>query len=463
MKNAIAWMLLALASAGPAAAGTRASMREDSVFIGFDDAMQTWSPPTVEVGIEPALPLACRWDSDTALVCDIPKPARAPSATRFRVAVPALVTQQGSQLPAQRLVVETPRPAISLERYGLTWRDGVPSLFLTANQPMDLAAAEAALRLAVDGRPVPVKLAMSNGRRTSQPMFELVLPALDPEASLLELSIVPGLSGLEGPLRGTQQAVLARVRTGEPARLAAVQCGRRRQPRAEAQAVDVVDCEPGLVTLTFSRELDDDSRRRFADALPRGVELAGWSTTRRTDPSMADAVLVPPGDDVFLRVTAPRSAVRVVVAGLRARGGRAVQPGSLLIRTGDTRPALHAAHASLLLASATGGLGITAVNAPGGLGVEAVSLARDAATSRVPVPTGPPNVPVAMDDGATRRVLAQGGWARWRVEGDRSYGFGVGPEMAAPAFDVATVVTADDVLVWLNDWKTGRGVAGARV
>ena len=99
--------LLALAAPGTIAADADADINvslDYELSVHFDEAMQTWGEDRpVGIRTQPALPLRCRWDDDTTLACALENGARAPGATRYRVDLPAFVTQDGRDRKSTRL------------------------------------------------------------------------------------------------------------------------------------------------------------------------------------------------------------------------------------------------------------------------------------------------------------------------------------------------------------------------
>lgn len=463
---AMALGLIGLMAPVPGTAATEAQISRDRLHIAFDESMEVWGNQGVPgLRLVPALPLECRWDSDTDLTCDFPEGNKARSATRYRIHVPALRTQDGRALTAQILSVETDRPELHASAYSVAWDRGLPKIRIGANQQVDAAAASAVLRLSIDGRSVPVVLLPEKDQPWMPAGFILELPQIESWRGMLELSVVPGLTGDEGPLAGTQDAVLLRALLDEEPRVAQVACSPAGQVDISAASAAKIACLPGVVRLTFNRELDEASRARFARQLPAGVEVIGWMAANLTDwRDGRNTVVLPPGQSVRLRIDAPRTRSQVEVApGLRSVDGRAVAVATVTIDTGDHPPALRAPDAAVLLADPAAPLPITAVNAPAGLLLKVDALARSSASASIGIPVGSANIDMPLDDPATRQALSEGGLVRWTLPatGTRWDQRAQTLHIAAPQLDVLALAASDDVLVWINDWDTGEGVSGA--
>ncbi|MDQ3510155.1 MAG: MG2 domain-containing protein, partial [Pseudomonadota bacterium] len=438
----------------------------DSLRLAFDEPMEAWGNEGMPgLRLEPAVPLDCRWDSDIDLSCDFPEGNKARNATQYRVHVPALKTQDGRTLPAKTISAETSRPELQASVYSVQWVRGMPRIHIQANQKVDATAAAAALRLTVDGRSVPVVLSPTTARPWIPVGFILELPQNASWRGMLELSVVPGLVGSEGQLAGTQNAMLLRALLEEEPRVAKMACRPGGQMDVGTGSAAMIACLPGVVILTFNRELDETSKAQFAQQLPAGVDVIGWNAASLTEwRGDRDSVALPPGQSVQLRIDAPRTRSQVAVApGLRSVDGRNFAAATVTIETGDHPPALRAPHAAVLLADPAAPLPITAVNAPAGRLLKVDALARSSASAEIEIPTGPINIDMPIDDQATRQALREGGLVRWTspATGNRWDQRAQTMQIAAPQFDVLALAAMDDVLVWINDWETGEGVSGA--
>lgn len=444
-------LVAAMGWAGIATAATKVSIQDAALDIDFDEAMVTWADARPSgVATMPVLPLACRWDGDTRLACRITGGARAARATRYRVDLPTLATQRGEALASQTIWVETRRPTIELATWNVTWTAGVPRLEIESDDAVSADAVEHVLRLAIDGRPVPTHLLPleADGRHR----WQVSLPDAVGDDAVLELRVVPGLIGSDGPLPGTQDKVLARARMHETARIEDTSCNRLHQQPANG----LDDCRPGIVTLQLTRPLDAASLERFASVLPAGVRLLDHAEVDRRTWERAYELRAP-GERLSLDVPTPRTSYDIVLPdGLRDVDGRAVLAGSVHVTTVDLAPALTAPTAPLLIANADAPSPARAVNVPRHAKLDILGLGAAPLRSTVALRSGAQNIATVLDDRGTRTTLQQGGYVRWSPDASRWNAL----TWAAPQVDAAFVEAADGALAWVHDWS-GRPVADA--
>ena len=150
------------------------------LLVDFTEPVQAWDNRigNAWLRVQPELPRTCRWDSDTRLACRLEREVT--PATRYRIEITAgLKNQAGVDLPAQTLYAESARP--SLHARIVEWRGGRPRIELFAPVQVTAQAVQSALRLWVDGRPVPAPLPsrqpkLWNGEAAR---FSLEMPPID--------------------------------------------------------------------------------------------------------------------------------------------------------------------------------------------------------------------------------------------------------------------------------------------
>lgn len=452
--------------------------------VDFAGAMRVWdnaAAPTVR--ISPAVPLQnCRWDSDTTLACAfVDEDTGTPPATRFEVELPAdLQTQSGRRLGAQRFALESQRPTLRADVGA--WTDGVPDITLYANQALDTARIGEALQLRVNGRALPLRVTKNDSYSKVVHLYRLTLPAATalPEDSALELSLVPGLRGAGGPLPGTQQTDLLRLRVREAMRLRAAHCaGRHKQRTAEAGALGpCVPQEP--IRLLFTQAFDDAGKRALIAQLPPGLEAVSWGgrygygTERIGDWEHAPAL------EVTLRAASPQARYALRLDALRGVFGATAAQVDLQLRTDAERPSLHARHAALLLADGIWPADAAhSRNAPA-LGFAVRALGADARRGTFRIRNSrDTRTPPTPDDAATGAALAEGGAVEWapmapaRPRAERNAAAAApAPEqmpwsralqLAAPQFELTALASSTEVAVWATRWEDGASLGEAEV
>jgi len=446
-----------------------------AIELEFAEPMQIWDNQLHRdlVRTTPHLPLTCHWSDDVLLECAIDPPAKAQSATRYRIELaPGLLTQEGRPLGRQVLHADTERP--TLHAYVDRWEQGVPRFNIIANMAMTAAEVRAVLHVRDGERVAPYtleplpKFAYEDDERRF-----LLQPSSDADSDTrLELHVVPGLRSAAGALRGTQDRSLLTARINETFRVRSVSCQQRDEVRArtvEGARVSL-DCLPGEpIVVTFSQMPDEASRARFAKHLPADVTLGEWregSADYWRDREKRD--LLAPGAVLRLAVDKANTRVALALDGLATAAGEALLPLTLDVRTTDARPMLEARGERVLLDGsalpAARLQGINATNTP----LRVTALGRDLRSDKVRVPEGAPNTKVAVPSKVDDRALRDGGWTRWVVEvadtpqppypRHRN-----GVEFAAPDFDLAVWAGQRDVLAWARPWSEQGAIVGARV
>jgi uncharacterized protein YfaS (alpha-2-macroglobulin family) len=490
MIRCVAAILSSLACAGMASVATAAdaTARIEAEFHGgyelvleFPQPMQTWQNERRSdvVTLQPALPVQCAWGSDTLLSCEFEGEARPAAATLYRIAVAAgLKTQSGATLPARTLHAETGRPTLGANVEA--WKLGLPEIVVSSNAKTTAASIAKVLRLRIDDESValpPLRPLEPRGPWDTDRRFAMQLPTGERHDRRLVLAVVPGLKSGEGPLPGTQDAVLLTAQINERFRLRGVACA------GPARAVDAtpvdgtvtIDCMPGeTVQIVFSRPLDAASREAFASALPEAVKLRGWHAGEdwRWRHRARNAIARAPSYRAELQVDAADAATELALpATLRAEGdGADLEPATIRIRTVDYRPMLHAPRAAALVADGERPPVLAdAINAETATDIAVLSVGARARNEELRVPeSARRNEAVAIASATTAQALAEGGWARWapQPENGDAESFGrmrSAVQFAAPEFDLFAVAGRREVLAWANAWEGDRAVAGAEV
>lgn len=490
MIRCVAAILSSLACAGMASVATAADATAGieaefhgghALVLEFPQPMQTWQNERRSdvVTLQPMLPVQCAWGSDTLMSCEFEGDTRPAAATRYRIAVAAgLKTQSGATLPALRLHAETDRPSLvaNIE----AWRLGLPEIVVSSNAKTTAEDIAKVLRLRLDNEPValpPLRPLEPRGPWDTNRRFALQLPSGERHDRRLVLAVVPGLKSDEGPLPGTQDAVLLTAQINERFRLRGVACaGPVRAVDATPQDGTVtIDCMPGeTVQIVFSRPLDAASRAAFASALPGAVKLRGWHAGKdwRWHHRARNAIARAPSYRAELQVDAADATTELVLpATLRAEGdGTGLEPTTIRIRTGDYRPMLHAPRAAALVADGEHPPALVdAINDETATDITVLSVGVRARSEILRVPTSARrNEAVAIASATTAQALAEGGWARWAPwpENGDAESFGrmrSAVQFAAPEFDLFAVAGRREVLAWANAWEGDRAVAGAEV
>ncbi|MDR7193532.1 alpha-2-macroglobulin family protein [Luteimonas terrae] len=468
-------MALACGLAPVAAQATRidAGFEGGGLQLRFSEPMQVWDNPRSDglVRLQPDLPATCSWSSDMLLHCDFGDLQPAP-ATRYRIQVNAgLTTQQGVTVAPRVLHAETQRPMLSA--FAGRWRDGLPTIRVTSSLPAAREAVAAALRVRVDGSamtlPVAALIPVSSPGRHNAVSFDLDADALelpDGPDRIVELSVVPGLRSTAGPLPGTQDASLVRVLARESFRIRGGQCAAPARTAYARNRDGVVDlrCVAGEpVEIWFSRPLDPADEAQWAASLPESARVLSWSDQSGVYADDDRSIAAAPGRSARIVFETPGDAVTINVdAGLRASGtSTEIEPARIDLRIGPFRPALRAPGQRRLIADGDRlpAMLAEAVNTAG-VDIDVTGVGRTLHTGRT-VAAAPALAPaLPIDSTVTTRVLAEGGWARWRPD------VGANPSMlefAAPDFDLFAVAGRREVLAWANAWDTDAPVTGAQV
>lgn len=444
--------------------------------LEFAQPMQNWDNAVRSdlVRVTPTLPATCSWDSDTRLACHLG--GELAQATRYRLDIaPGMKTQTGAVLGAQALYLETARPMLSvgIER----WRNGVPTIEVAADMPVDVVALRSVLRLELDGMPAAIpelqRLPPSwNGDTRVRFGFDA------PRApGVLALQVKPGLRTTSGPLQGRQDAVLLRARINEPFFLRGVSCagpGERALAPVREGIVDA-QCVPGQpVHLVFSQLLDAPSKQLVVQrviasdgAAARDAERAA-SWFRMKSPFDEEGIQTTPADWWNAGDFAPGSQVELRLDDtIRSEDGAILAPVTVRIRLGDAQPHLHALHSRALVADGRQPpVLVEAVNVgTAKLKVHGVSGQVQGETVQAQSPRHG-SVAQPVRSAVATRVLAEGGWVRWTpVEevATNRWGTSNSAQFAAPAFDLLALSGRREVLAWANEWDRDAPVAGAEV
>ena len=419
--------------------------------------------PVSAVSIAPERELSCRWDDDTTIACEVQDLEPLPPATTLTIMIaPGLHTAEGVALGAVRLTAEIARP--ELDASFAAWTGGVPSLSVRSNMPVTAAAVARALELRSGERvwrdlratPLPVRRDMWE-RETSR--FAIGLPPDLPADAPVEVWVRKGLVSTAGPLASQTDEKIAYFRHAEPFRVRAIGCSGRNKQVTDSNAGDgfAVDCVPGeALGVYFSAPLAAAGRAAFAATLPPGVRVLRWRTGyERFDP--VATITTASGDVAELQAPQPFVAFDIAFDdALRDTDGRPLQSETrATIRNGAPRPSLRAASSWMLVGDPARGL-VESVNAPA-VGIEAAGLGATASKERFDAPQTRGAVATLGSDGS-RRVLSEGGWVRWRAEGNRG-----ALNAAAPQFDLAAQVSLREVVAWAIDWEDSRPIANGAV
>ncbi len=438
-------------------AAPKADISRGYLNLTFPQPMDSWSNATRDdwLTLTPALPTRCHWSSDTRLSCTFADDTKASAATRYRIRIPAgLVTRTGEALPAFDLEAETDRP--KLRASIAKWNDGLPTLELHRDDDIETQAITGVLRLTIADveHPVVLRDVPPEGRYDSG-HTEVVLPASIPRDAKLVLAIRPGLKSKAGPLEGLQDEVLADATINERFRLREATCtdpvdGRKRPADARH-----LRCQPGMITLAFSRAPDADAIEAFARSLRAPMRL----DTKRSDTfsggSYSPRGAKAPSHTVLLVLDEPRKRVRVTLpASMRSGGDTLAEDVELRIATGDQPPVIASAYSKHLLAERKLpeqlAWSVNARNLP--FTVEAIGHenAKDEGRTR----GWRRNRPQPIHSATIAAAIAEGGWASLRPASERSRPM----EIAAPSIDLLAMSGRRDVIAWAHAWDDGRAL-----
>jgi hypothetical protein len=188
--------------------------------LTFDQPMLTWgngNAAAPDIRIEPSLPCSWEWDDDTTLQCHIKDPTVRPvPATSYRVVASGLWSQAGEQTtPDTSATMETPRPEVNA--IVSTWKDGWPTFEISSNQKTTIEQLRSHVRLeTASGRVLDSTWTHMPDSTAYQPERWLLTPNdRSGHDVLMQLHVLPGLQGDEGPLPGKQDAVLDKALAGE--------------------------------------------------------------------------------------------------------------------------------------------------------------------------------------------------------------------------------------------------------
>ncbi len=436
---------------------------DTSLSISFPEPMRAIDNMLVHaVSIQPHRPLICRWDDDITVECRIDGEEFLPAATTIMVDIaPGLFTAEGQPIDAQRLTVETDRPNLMASISG--WKAGIPAIVLNANMSMALEDAARALELRSGGRVwrdlrlTAIPTEYEEWEREA-PRFALNLPSDLPEDAVVELWLRKGLVATAGPLRGSEDRRIVAFRYAEPFRVRGMGCAQRSGLAHDWNTDDglALDCVAGeSVHLYLSGELTLDARKTIATLLPAGVRIARWDSGYEWRRQQNDIQTV---DGQSIELQAPQSGSTIAFEigdTLTDTFGRRLQATMpVTLRNGLPKPSLRAA-ASQLLVNDPRVAQVMAVNSKptgivvSGVGKAAVSEQIDSPASREAM--------TMFTSQATQRVLAEGGWVRWRPSN------GGAMHMAAPQFDLSAQIGTRSIVAWAMDWDDSRPIANAEV
>ncbi len=457
---ALALLLAAPCRAAHAAdtdAAPTADISPESLTLTFPQPMDSWSNETREdwLTLDPALPTRCHWSSDTRLSCTFPDDAAASGATRYRIRVPVgLVARTGDALPAFDLEAETDRP--KLRAWITTWNDGLPTLELHRDDDIDTQGIAEVLRLTIDGTEHPVVLRdVPPKSRYDSGHTEVVLPASIPRDAKLVLSIRPGLKSKAGPLEGIQDEVLADATLNERFRLREATCTDPVDGRKRSADARHLRCQPGTISLAFSRAPDADAIEAFARTLraPMRLDTKRADTFSGSSYSARDAKA--PSHAVLLVLDEPRKRVRVTLpASMRSGGDTLAEDVQLRIATGDQRPVIASTYSQHLLAERKLperlAWSVNARNIPFTVDAIGDENAKDEGRTR----GWRRNRPQPIHSAIIANAIAEGGWAALLPASERSRPM----EIAAPSIDLLAMSGRREVVAWAHAWDDGRAL-----
>jgi hypothetical protein len=432
-----------------------------TIELDFDDSMSTW-PNRIEPGqvsIDGVEPLDCAWYSDTAMECELHGPSMR-HATRYTLRIaPGLATLAGTPFAARALPVETDRPAARL--WIQAWEAGIPELRVKPDQRITMDNLVAVLRLSLDGQSLPVQLDRIADKddedEDDTPEYRVRLPA-PARPGLLELQLLPGLTGEEGPLPSVKEAKL-RARVLEPQALRSVECSGpkelQRVDPAKTKRLQLACVPDEGFALIFARAIPDADIERWraglgADWTFEKAEAQAWYPWSQS----GDATRTAPGFVIRLEPRVPQARLTLPLAGLL--------PGApaIAVETTAVRPHFRTLGRNVLLADADAELATTL--GAGAVPVDVYGLGQ--AVQRETLALSDPGVvPVAVESAATRRILGEGGWARWNDTAPTAERRRLVVDFAAPEFDLLTVAGRTEVIAWANAWDHDAPVVGAEL
>lgn len=483
--------LMGRAVAAETAAPTikQVSLRYGNLALEFSEPMLTWLGNTAPTGFDIDPPFRCNWSwsSDTQLSCYDSQMDSMLPATRYRISIHGgLWSQQGSEIAAQQLSVDSPRPEIEESRIQ-RWNDGVPVLELTTNMPVTSAALRSVLSLTEDDRALHFDLHTTDGATTTNESagskrWRIDYLPSDAAMHVLALRVRPGLLETRGTLAGVQDALLLRARINESLRLRLVGCSADFANGYASHGVDVsddsdqpvsIDCPAGVeLALEFSQAPSAASIEQLRQRLPSGLRYVTLDAPPVYPESGSDLkVHDRPGH--FLRLLSDRPkqtfAFDIPESMTSEDGEHIVRPLQISIRTADFLPKLVLAPARLLLP-----LGkrpppiISMLNVPtleltqaelgaGQASSQSSTLTR--ATTNALARRAPPK--------PQREIWKHGGFIEGTLKGppnpNRYDAYQSGYAMAYASFNVSASRAGNQVLVWVTDWEGAAPIADATV
>lgn len=464
-------------------------MDSSGLEIEFSEPMLSWLDNTAptELAINPPFDCNWSWTSDTLLSCyDFQRASLLP-ATRYQVSIRGgLWSQQGREIVAQELFVDSPRPEID----GATvqrWNDGVPEIELTTNMLVTAAALRSVLSLNEDDREVHFDLNAIDGPTTKKDFtgsdrWRIGYVPSDSATHVLSLRAEPGLRAIQGSLAGVQDSTLLRARINEPFRLRLVDCSAGFQHRYASQVVEIsdesdqsveIECPAAVaLALEFSRPPSTTSIEQLRQHLPRGLRYVALDSPP-VHPVSGSALKVIDRPGRFLRLITDspnkRLAFDIADSMLSEDGERMVRPVRISIQSGDFLPKLVLEPARLVLP-----IGkrpppiISMLNTPA-LELVQKELGADQSASHASILATTPTNTLTRRSPPTpqREIWKHGGFVEGTLAGPPNpKGFDSyrsNYAIAYAAFNVSASRAGNQVLVWVTDWKDAMPRADAVV
>jgi hypothetical protein len=450
------------------------------VRLTFDEPMLTWNDRTAVAALrlEPAVACTWYWEDDTTLSCnDLDVSRQFRRATDYTLHIgEGLWSQAGVPLAPVVLHDETERP--SLEVDSLEWHGSRPTLAVASAMPLDSASLQQSLDVTFDGRPVPFRVERLPDGKNWHGAYERYRIAVQewPEAQgVLAVHVHAGLRSTEGPLPGTEAALLAQLVANEPFGVRDLACSTwwgRAPAKPRRQRFALGDCMPEApVSVELSQCL-------AADALAALALPPGWKATQQAAYDGYDRYYGYGGGDygtkqprgargctLYLQPDGPAQAVAIKLpAGLASADGSPLAE-SVTLRLGIADAAPTARAAPQVLVQGIGGDAlpqVTTRNIDRDIEIRSLAVGTQATFHTDTLPRPPvvntDQVLAAPPPDAT--VRATGGLVF--AGGVRDYG--IGYALVYAPFDVV-VRGADDgrSLVWASRWGDGAGVGDATV
>jgi len=404
----------------------------------------------------PDWPWRCLISDLAQLSCRAPA-AAVPMATPFRIELIApLYDRAGERLPALVLEADTGAPEVWFD---VRWVGDTPHLVARANQPIDPASLQSALRLvALDGAgagqvevaALPPELHEDDGTLNGDDWsFELRLLGLTPGARY-ELHLDPGLRSLVGPLPGTGSAKVFAIEAPGPMYLE-LSCGRYTWERAEPP------CDPQSgANLRFHGRPDAASLK----ALIGRLEAAGLRAADELEPAWGEGY-GPRQLRLDLDGLESQRDYRIALPPLRDAAGLAAREiAELRFATGVRKPRI-TLEPAVALAPASPLLWLAGIRRPllSQIWLDASGIRHQLQSRpwRWRVPADPVAFPLPPSPAG---LVAAGGieWLRVGQSGKQVTGL----RLHAP-FALHALRDAEHTWVWLTDWQDAAPLAGAQV